>query len=154
VQSLSHLIGLDWDMPDFSTLSRRQNTLQEKVRSRRSDGPLRLLAGCTGIKVEGEREWNARKHGGPKRRVSVTIICAATVRGGSRDDALGIALGLGKAGARVRDHRVGAFPVLDEGRGDEVTRCPGIAAVEDGVDEIGDTLPVGLGRGAVGRDGL
>ena len=23
----------------------------------------------TGIKVEGEGEWNARKHGGPKRRV-------------------------------------------------------------------------------------
>ncbi len=28
-----------------------------------------LLIDSTGLKVEGEREWNARKHGGPKRRV-------------------------------------------------------------------------------------
>ena len=34
-----------------------------------SNGPLHLLIDSTGIKVEGEGEWNARKHGGPKRRV-------------------------------------------------------------------------------------
>jgi hypothetical protein len=28
-----------------------------------------LLIDSTGIKVEGEGEWHARKHGGPKRRV-------------------------------------------------------------------------------------
>lgn len=33
------------------------------------DGPLHLLVDSTGIKVEGEGEWNARKHGGTKRRV-------------------------------------------------------------------------------------
>jgi hypothetical protein len=27
----------------------------------------------TGIKVEGEGEWNARKHGGPKRRIWLKI---------------------------------------------------------------------------------
>ena len=32
-------------------------------------GPLHLLIDSTGIKVEGEGEWNARKHGGTKRRV-------------------------------------------------------------------------------------
>ena len=36
---------------------------------RGANGPLRLLIDSTGIKVEGEGEWNARKHGGPKRRV-------------------------------------------------------------------------------------
>ena len=36
---------------------------------RGSDGPLHLLIDSTGIKVEGEGEWNARKHGGPKRRI-------------------------------------------------------------------------------------
>jgi hypothetical protein len=36
---------------------------------RGSQGPLHLLIDSTGIKVEGEGEWNARKHGGPKRRV-------------------------------------------------------------------------------------
>ena len=32
-------------------------------------GPLNLLIDSTGIKAEGEGEWNARKHGGPKRRI-------------------------------------------------------------------------------------
>jgi Transposase DDE domain len=30
---------------------------------------MHLLIDSTGIKVEGECEWNARKHGGAKRRV-------------------------------------------------------------------------------------
>ena len=34
-----------------------------------SAGPLHLLIDSTGIKAEGEGEWNARKHGGPKRRL-------------------------------------------------------------------------------------
>ena len=34
-----------------------------------STGPLNLLIDSTGIKAEGEDEWNARKHGGSKRRV-------------------------------------------------------------------------------------
>ena len=54
-------------MPDFSTLSRRQKSLAVNIPFRGSQGPLHLLIDSTGIKVEGE--WNARKHGGPKRRV-------------------------------------------------------------------------------------
>ena len=69
VESLLCLIGLDWDVPDFSTLSRRQKTLAVNIPHRASKGPLHLLIDSTGIKVEGEGEWNARKHGGPKRRV-------------------------------------------------------------------------------------
>ena len=69
VQSLLRLIGLDWAVPDFSTLSRRQKTLKVDIPYRGSDGPLHLLVDSTGIKVEGEGEWNARKHGGSKRRV-------------------------------------------------------------------------------------
>ena len=69
VVSLLCLIGLDWDVPDFSTLSRRQKTLAVNIPHRGSQGPLHLLIDSTGIKVEGEGEWNARKHGGAKRRV-------------------------------------------------------------------------------------
>jgi hypothetical protein len=69
VESLLRLIGLDWAVPDFSTLSRRQKTLKVSIPYRGSDGPLHLLVDSTGIKVEGEGEWNARKHGGAKRRV-------------------------------------------------------------------------------------
>ena len=69
VESLLCLIGLDWEAPDFSTLSRRQKTLAVNIPHRGSQGPLHLLIDSTGIKVEGEGEWNARKHGGTKRRV-------------------------------------------------------------------------------------
>ena len=69
VESLLRLISLDWDVPDFSTLSRRQKTLAVNIPHRGSQGPLHLLIDSTGIKVEGEGEWNARKHGGAKRRV-------------------------------------------------------------------------------------
>lgn len=69
VESLMRLIGLDWAVPDFRTLSRRQKTLKVNIPYRGSDGPLHLLVDSTGIKVDGEGEWNARKHGGSKRRV-------------------------------------------------------------------------------------
>ena len=69
VESLLGLIGLPWSVPDFSTLSRRQRTLDVTIPYRGSQGPLHLLIDSTGIKVEGEGEWNARKHGGPKRRI-------------------------------------------------------------------------------------
>ena len=67
VESLLRLIGLDWTVLDFSTLSRRQKTLAVNIPYRGSKGPLHLLVDSTGIKLEGE--WHARKHGGPKRRV-------------------------------------------------------------------------------------
>ena len=63
----SHLIGLDWAVPDFSTLSRRQKTLKVNIPYRGSDGPLHLLVDSTGIKFLGDGEWQARKHGGAKR---------------------------------------------------------------------------------------
>ena len=69
VESLLRLIGPDWKVPDFSTLSRRQKPLTVNIPYRGSDGPLHLLIDSAGIKVEGEGEWNARKHGGSKRRV-------------------------------------------------------------------------------------
>ena len=69
VQSLLKLAGLDWVVPDFSTLCRRQRTLSVAIRYRGGAGPLNLLIDSTGIKAEGEGEWNARKHGGSKRRI-------------------------------------------------------------------------------------
>ena len=69
VESLLELTGLDWSVPDFSTLCRRQKTLPVAITYRGSPGPLHLLIDSKGIKAEGEREWNARKHGGLKRRL-------------------------------------------------------------------------------------
>jgi hypothetical protein len=43
--------------------------LKVAVPYRDSQGPRHLLIDSTGIKVEGEGEWNAREHGSSKRRV-------------------------------------------------------------------------------------
>lgn len=69
VENLLRLIVLDWEVLDFSTLSRRRKTLKFNIPYRRSDRSPHLLVDSTGIKVDGEGEWNARKHGGAKRRV-------------------------------------------------------------------------------------
>lgn len=69
VKSLLRLVGLDWPVPDFSTLCRRQRKLNVAIPYRGGKGPLNLLIGSTGIKAEGEGEWSARKHGGTKRRI-------------------------------------------------------------------------------------
>ncbi len=58
VESLLRLIDLDWAVPNFSTLSRRQKTLKVNIPYRGSQGPLHLLVDSTGIKVEGEGEWS------------------------------------------------------------------------------------------------
>ena len=42
-ESLLRLVGLDWPVPDFSTLSRRQKTLAVNIPYRGSNGPLHLL---------------------------------------------------------------------------------------------------------------
>ena len=54
VESLLCLIDLDWSVPNFSTLSRRQKALKINIPYRGSDGPLHLLIDSTGIKIEGE----------------------------------------------------------------------------------------------------
>ena len=69
VESLLRLVRLNWAVPDFSTLCRRQKTLNVSLPFRGGTGPLNLLIDSTGIKSEGEGEWNARKHGGSKRRI-------------------------------------------------------------------------------------
>jgi hypothetical protein len=43
VESLLRLIGLNWTVPDFSTLSRRQKALAVTIPYRGSKGPLHLL---------------------------------------------------------------------------------------------------------------
>ena len=68
VASLLRLAGLDWPVPDYSTLCRRQKTLKVQIPYRRADGPLNLLVDSTGIKFLGDGEWHARKHGVQGRR--------------------------------------------------------------------------------------
>ena len=69
VESLPRLIGLEWAVRDFSTLCRRRRTLNVSLPYRGGAGPLNPPIDSTGIEAEGEGEWNARKHGGSKRRI-------------------------------------------------------------------------------------
>jgi Transposase DDE domain len=70
VASLLRLAGLEWAVPDFGTLSRRQKGLNVAIPYRPSTGALHLLIDSTGIKAEGEGEgeWFAKKHGPSKPR--------------------------------------------------------------------------------------
>ncbi len=68
VESLLRLAGLDWTVPDFSTLSRRQKDLQVRIPVQRKQGCLHLLVDSTGIKMMGEGEWKVKKHGADYRR--------------------------------------------------------------------------------------
>lgn len=63
VASRLDLAGLDWPVPDFSTLSRRQKTLMVHIPYRPSTGALHLLIDSTGVKAEGDGERLAKKHG-------------------------------------------------------------------------------------------
>ena len=68
VASLLKMADLDWAVPDYTTLCRRQKTLAVQIPYRRADGPLNLLVDSTGIKFLGDGEWQARKHGPQGRR--------------------------------------------------------------------------------------
>ncbi|WP_435170913.1 IS5 family transposase [Falsirhodobacter sp. 1013] len=68
VASIREMARLDWPVPDFFTLSRRQKTLAVQIPHRRRLGPLNLLVDSTGIKFLGDGEWLARKHGTHRRR--------------------------------------------------------------------------------------
>jgi|TARA_R110000787_G_scaffold53948_1_gene125826 IS5 family transposase len=63
VASLLKMAKLDWPVPDYTTLCRRQKALSVDLGGRPSSGGLHLLVDNTGIKMMGEGEWKTRKHG-------------------------------------------------------------------------------------------
>lgn len=68
IESLIQMAGLDWPVPDYSTLCRRQARIAVQVPHRTSGQPLDLLVDSTGIKFRGDGAWQARKHGPSRRR--------------------------------------------------------------------------------------
>lgn len=68
VESLLRLAKLDWAEPDFSTVCRRQKSLQVDLSYRPNRSALQLLVDSTGIKFLGEGEWKRKKHGAEYRR--------------------------------------------------------------------------------------
>ncbi len=76
VTSLLRMAGLDWPVPVYSTLCRRQKSLTVQIPYRRANGPLNLLVDSTGINFLSDGEWQARKHGAQGRRQWRTIHLA------------------------------------------------------------------------------
>ena len=68
VESLLQLSGLNWPVPDFSTISRRQKELEVEIPYRGKTDVLHLLVDSTGVKILGEGEWKTKKHGAEYRR--------------------------------------------------------------------------------------
>jgi hypothetical protein len=67
-QSLFGLAGLDWSVPDYSTVSRRQKTLQVAIEVAPTTTGLHLSVDSAGINMLGEGEWKTKKHGADYRR--------------------------------------------------------------------------------------
>ena len=67
-QSLIKLCGLDWTVPDYTTLCRRQKTIDIVISYQKSRHGLHLLVDFTGLKFLGEGEWKRKKHQPEYRR--------------------------------------------------------------------------------------
>ena len=65
--SLIKMAVLDWPVPDYTTLYRRQQTLSVELGGRSNSGGLHLLVDSTGLKMTGEGGWKTRKHGASYR---------------------------------------------------------------------------------------
>ena len=78
VGSLLRLAGLDWKVPDFSTLCRRQKTLNVAIPYRGGSGPLHLLIDTTGIKAEGEGGGTRANMAGQRSACGASFISAWT----------------------------------------------------------------------------
>ena len=68
VENLLRLAWQDWQVQDYSTVCRRQKTLQVQIGYRPSAQPLQLLVDSTAIQFLGEGECKRRKHGAEYRR--------------------------------------------------------------------------------------
>ena len=69
VESLLHLIDLDWAVPNFSTLSRRRKTLKVNIPYRGSAGPLHRLIDIEPVSATGSSEPARGDQGRGRRRV-------------------------------------------------------------------------------------
>ena len=75
VQSLLTLAQLDWPVPDYSTVSRRQQRLQVQLPYQPRRSALHLLVDSTGIKFLGEGECQAQETWG---RISSAVAQSAS----------------------------------------------------------------------------
>ena len=97
LRSLMSLMGLDLDVPDHTTLSRRSQHLEVGLQHGRVTGPVHLVVDSSGLSIVGEGEWAAVKHGGKGKRGwkklhlgvdGAGVIVAQVLTDGNADDAV------------------------------------------------------------------
>ena len=67
-RSLVHLMGLSFDVPDYSTLSKRSINLELSALAQTLQPGSHVIIDSTGLKVYGKDEWHQNKHGVNPRR--------------------------------------------------------------------------------------
>jgi len=67
-QRLIKQAGLDWEVPDFSTASRRRKILSVTIGAQPTTTGLHLPVDSTGVKMQGKGEWKNKRHGAGYRR--------------------------------------------------------------------------------------
>ena len=84
IQSLFQMAHLDWNVPDFSTLSRRADKLQPLLHksAKNPQEDLHILVDSTGIKVTGDGEWVRKKHGVNQHRQWLKLHLATDANSG------------------------------------------------------------------------
>jgi hypothetical protein len=68
IGSILQLLGLNLPVPNFSTFSRRAQTLDLPAQPRVSGGAIHLMVDSSGLKLSGPGEWLVEKHGTSRRR--------------------------------------------------------------------------------------
>jgi IS5 family transposase len=63
VRSIFALLGLEIEVPDHTTLSRRLRELEIPLEAKTGKGPLHLVLDSTGLSIFGDGEWARAKHG-------------------------------------------------------------------------------------------
>lgn len=68
MRSIAKLMGMEFVVPDFPTLSRRGKGLKLAQNPRAASKPTTLIADSTGLKMHGGNDWHEEKHGTKKAR--------------------------------------------------------------------------------------
>lgn len=78
VEDLLENMGcIGFDVPDFSTLSRRAASLPVKISKKLEKGKkIDVIVDSTGLKLHGEGEWKVKKHGAGKHRMWLQLHMA------------------------------------------------------------------------------
>ena len=129
--SLFELMDVTVAVPSYSTLSRRQATLDIQLPKRQPGEGVHVVVDSTGVKVFGEGEWKVRQHGYTKRRTWKKLHVGV-------DEATGEILAMAVTDNSVADHE--ELPGLLEQIDEPITQVSADGAYDKrkAYDAIGD----------------